>query len=74
MTLDYSMPGEVSIRMDDYVQEILEEVPADMSGTTATPAGEHLFVIAMIPPISTVSKSSEFFHHPLTAKLLFLCR
>jgi hypothetical protein len=32
MTLDYSVPGQVSIRMDDYVWDLLDKAPIDMDG------------------------------------------
>jgi hypothetical protein len=72
MTLDYSVPGEVTIRMDDYVQDILSEAPDDMSGTSATPAGEHLFNVSN-DPAHLNPETADLFHH-LTAKLLFLCK
>lgn len=37
MTLDYSVPaGEVTVRMDDYVSNLFEEVPEDTAGTATT--------------------------------------
>jgi hypothetical protein len=42
MTIDYGTIGQVKIRMDDYVQTMLEEAPADMDGTATTPAAEYL--------------------------------
>jgi hypothetical protein len=72
MTLDYSVPGEVTIRMDEYVQEIISEAPDDMSGTSATPAGEHLFDVSD-DPARLNPETADLFHH-LTAKLLFLCK
>ena len=72
MTLDYTVPGEVTIRMDDYVQEILSEAPDDMSGTSTTPAGEHLFDVSD-DPTRLNTETADLFHH-LTVKLLFLCK
>jgi hypothetical protein len=72
MTLDYSVPGQVSIQMDDYVQYLLEEAPANMQGTMTTPAADHLFSIYPEPKYLDKAES-EFFHH-MTAKLLFLCK
>jgi hypothetical protein len=43
MTLDYTEEGVVKIDMQQYVQNILDEMPADMSGTAPTPAANHLF-------------------------------
>jgi hypothetical protein len=72
MTLDYGVPGQVTIRMDDYVQDLLDEAPEDMLGTAATPAGEHLFTVTENPTYLD-DPDAELFHH-LTAKLLFLCK
>ena len=73
MTIDYStIPGKVTIRMDNYTKGILDEAPADMDGVVVTPAAEHLFKVnndaECLDP-----KKVKLFHH-LTAKLLFLCK
>ena len=72
MTLNYSVPGKFTIRMDDYMQGILNEAPADMDGAMLTPAAQHLFEVdnaaKCLPP-----EKAELFHH-LMAKLLFLCK
>jgi hypothetical protein len=70
MTLDYSTPGQVSIRMDDYISNLFEEAPANMAGTATTPAADHLFSVNETPEYVD-DVTSELFHH-LTAKLLFL--
>jgi hypothetical protein len=72
MTIDYSVPEKVTIRMDDYVRDILEEAPEDMGGTAATPAADHLFTMSENPTYLDDAES-ELFHHT-TAKLLFLCK
>jgi Reverse transcriptase (RNA-dependent DNA polymerase) len=41
MTLDFSSPGEAKIRMDDYIQGVLNECPDDMDGISVTPAPNH---------------------------------
>ena len=40
MQMDYSLPGEVTISMEDYIRLILQEAPEDMEGTAAMPAGD----------------------------------
>jgi hypothetical protein len=72
MTIDYGVPGEVMIRMDDYVSDILDEAPADMAGVATTPASDGLFKVSEDPEYLDDS-ASELFHH-FTAKLLFLCK
>jgi len=42
MTIDYSVVGKVTIRMDEYVQEITDEARSDVDGETTTPAAKHL--------------------------------
>jgi hypothetical protein len=43
MTLDYSEPGKVKIIMDDYVENLINDAPDNMTGTAATPGANHLF-------------------------------
>ena len=72
MTIDYSIPGKVSFRMDDYVDRLLEEAPDDMTGTVSTPAANYLFQTN--PDANKLgSADAELFHH-LVAKLLYLCK
>ena len=69
--LDYGVPGEVMIRMDDYISDLSEEAPQDiMARMAATPTGDHLFKISKNPEYLG-DLALELFHH-LTAKLLFL--
>ena len=70
MTLDYSTPGKVVFRMDDYIEGILEEAPDDMDGVAETPHTERLYDIAENPTLLDPQRA-EIFHH-LVAKLLFL--
>jgi hypothetical protein len=72
MTLDYSNEGKVIIIMSDYIKGILDELPEDMNGVSATPAANHLFEVNCNPsPLDT--KLADFFHH-VVAQLLFLCK
>jgi hypothetical protein len=43
MTLDFSVPGQVTITMIDYIKMICMDLPKGMIGTAATPAANHLF-------------------------------
>jgi hypothetical protein len=45
MTIDYSMDGKVIIRMEDYSEDMIEELPENMGGSASTPAAEHLFQV-----------------------------
>jgi hypothetical protein len=43
MMLDFSVPGQVTITMIDYIKMICMDLPKGMIGTAATPAANHLF-------------------------------
>ena len=72
MMLDFSLPGKVQIRMEEYIRNMLTELPEDMDGMATTPAAEHLFKINETPTYLT-DEDAMFFHHNV-AKLLFLCK
>ena len=72
MTLDFSLPGKVQISMEEYIRNMLAELPEDMEGTATTPAAEHLFKINEAPTYLD-DGDAMFFHHNV-AKLLFLCK
>ena len=72
MVLDYTEEGRVKISMNQYVNEILDELPADMTGEAPTPAAAHLFQVN--PEAQKLdSERKELFHHNV-AKLLFLSK
>ena len=72
MHINYSEPGKVKFTMLDYIDSMLESLPADMSGVNASPAPKHLFDVS--PRAIPLDKTkSELFHH-YTVKLLFLCK
>jgi hypothetical protein len=72
MTIDYSVDGKVQITMVEYIKEMLEELPADMAGESATPAANHLFTIREEPILLDEETSDKF--HSYTAKLLFVSK
>ncbi|KAI2512927.1 Reverse transcriptase (RNA-dependent DNA polymerase) [Fragilaria crotonensis] len=72
MTIDFSVKGKVKFTMIDYIENMITELPADMSGTVRSPASSHLFdVNDDAEKLNT--ELSDFFHHNV-AKLLFLCK
>jgi hypothetical protein len=74
MTLDYSTPGKVMIRMTDYIKKMLAELPSgEMEGEAATPAASHLFEVNSKDPQLLSPDKAELFHHNV-ARLLFLCK
>jgi hypothetical protein len=68
MTIDFLVPGKVRFSMIDYVKNMLDALPEDMSGEAPTPALLHLFDVN-----DTAEKlddgTSKMFHHN-TAKNL----
>jgi hypothetical protein len=58
--------------LKDYIQDMLDEIPSDMDGESATPAGEHLFTVNE-NPVPLDEATSQMFHTN-TAKLLFLSK
>ena len=73
LTLEYSVPGEVTIHKDDYTKGILNEAPLDMDGVVLTPAAKHLFEVSADAEFLYPGERAELFHH-LMAKLSFLCK
>jgi hypothetical protein len=58
--------------MYDYLEDILEEMPSDMNGTSPTPASDNLFDVDETSlPLN--EKESDFFHRT-TARLLFAAK
>ena len=45
MTLDYTTPGEVKIKMINYVKKMIREFPVEIKEAQKTPAAEHLFKV-----------------------------
>ena len=72
MVLDFTNPGKVVIRMEDYIRNMLTQLPEDMEGVATTPAAEHLFKVNDTPTYLD-EEQAMFFHHNM-AKLLFLCK
>jgi hypothetical protein len=52
---------------------MLEDLPMDMDGKSATPAASHLFDVNTEDPVMLDKKRADIFHHNV-AKLLFLCK
>ena len=73
MTIDYSVAGKVTIRMDEYVQEILDEARPDMDGESTTPAAEHLYEVNNDNPELLAEDTAQYFH-TMVAKMLFLSK
>ena len=72
MTLDYSESGKVKIKMLDYVEKMLADLPDDMTGEAPTPAANHLFTVD--DNQTKVDEQRAQFFHTYVAKALFLCK
>ena len=74
MTLDYTVEGEVTIDMVDYVKAMVDNFPNDLTkiAKVASPWTEKLFKVEKESPKLSSDKASEF--HTITAQGLFLCK
>ena len=43
MTLDFSRPGNFIMDMEQYIDEVMKDLPKEFGGMAATPAAEHMF-------------------------------
>jgi hypothetical protein len=71
-TLDYSEPGKVKIKILDYVERMLADLPEDFFGEASSPAANHLFTVD--DNQSKVDEKRAQFFHMYVAKTLFLCK
>jgi hypothetical protein len=69
MTIDYSEDGKVKFTMYDYLEDILEESPEDMKGTTRTVASDHLFTVN--PECTKLNPETADYYHRTVARMLF---
>ena len=74
MELDFAMPKQVSMRMDQYVANMLKEFQAhDLTDVTGdTPAAKHLFEINNKATPMTEEQGNVV--HTFVAKVLFLTK
>ena len=70
MTLDFSKGGAFIVNMEDYLKEILNELPEDMNGTTTTPAADHLFKVRDNTLKLNEERADSFYR--VVAQLLFV--
>jgi hypothetical protein len=72
MILDFSVPGEVTIDMVNYVRTVIADMPEEMEGTAAAPAAARLFHSnGNSVPLSR-DKADTF--HRMVMQLLYLCQ
>ena len=71
MWLDYSIPGEVRISMEDYLRRVLDNFPEDITETPETPAASNLFTVREDSKRELLDETrAQAFHHSV-AQLLF---
>jgi hypothetical protein len=67
MTLDYSEKGKVKIKMLDYVDKILADLPAEMDGEAPPPAATQLLTVKD-DQTKADEKKAQFFHTYMAKK------
>ena len=69
--LDYSIPGEVRIFMEEYLRGVLDDLPEEITETPETPAASNLFNIRDDKEQELFDETrAQAFHHAV-AQLLF---
>ena len=72
MQFDYSMPGQVTIDMVDYMTKMVNEFPFPLTKSVPTPAAENVFQVDKTSPLLDQERAEIF--HTLVAKALFACK
>ena len=71
MILDYSVEGSVIIRMESYINNMINDMPEDMIGVASTPASSSLFKVNTNGTPTLNPKKKEIFVH-LVMQALYL--
>lgn len=69
MNFDYRVKGEVKVSMINYMKEIVDEFPEEISGSVNTPVANNLFDVRVDPEYLDKHKV-DIFHHTV-AKILW---
>jgi hypothetical protein len=72
MPLDYSKRGKIKIKMLNYVDKMLADLPAEMDGEAPSPPVNHLLTVND-DQIEVEEKKAQLFHMYVEKKL-FLCK
>ena len=74
MILDYSVEGELHIKMDSYVESMINNFPNPelLKKKAATPAGDHLFEVN--PEALKLLEDEARIFHTIVAQGLFICK
>jgi hypothetical protein len=71
MDLDFSVPGEVSVTMIDYLKRVIQDFPEEITGRATSPAADHLFTIRSEKDSKTLEEKRAIAFHHYVAPLLF---
>ena len=72
MTIDYSSPGKIIFSVIDYIGKMLDGIPEDIKGESATTAAHNLFYIA--EDATKRSQADADIFHQFVAHLLYLSK
>ena len=70
MTLDFLKDGAFVVYMEDYLKEMLKDLPEGMNGTPTTPTTDHLFKVRYNAPKLRKERAKLF--HRVVAQMLFI--
>jgi hypothetical protein len=71
MDLDYSVPGEVKIKMVDYLKRVITEFPEVVSGGATSLATDRLFTVRLEEESKPLEEKRAIAFHHCVAQLLF---
>jgi hypothetical protein len=71
MDLDFSVPGEVSVTMIDYLKGVIQDFPQEITGRATSPAADHLFTIRSEKDRKPLEEKRAIAFHHSVAQLLF---
>ena len=72
MTIYYSSPGKLIFSMINYIGKMIDDIPEDMKGESATPVAHHLFDIAGDATKLSQAEADIFQH--FVSQLLYLSK
>jgi hypothetical protein len=72
MSIDYSIPEKVQFIMNDYIENLLDDAPEDMTGNATTPAAHRLFEVN--DKAEKLNPTDSDIYHHTTARLLYLSK
>jgi hypothetical protein len=71
MDLDFSVPGEVSVTMIDYLKGVIQDFFEEITGPETSSAADHLFIIRSEKDSKPLEEERAMAFHHSVAQLLF---